>query len=156
MTTARQQKRLEAQRKIIQHFEEKIPYFTDIFDERTFYISFAFLVIICILIAIFFSICCKVTIEDADELNKQKEERKRLKKRKLAEKLLKKKLAKVGIDPNSFDGVKKRKMEKLLERLTQNEQKSESEQDTEIEHLIQFENEKYNESNGGKQEEKHD
>ena len=126
MPTSRQTKRLEAQRKIIQHFEEKIPYFTDIFDERTFYISFACLSVLCIIAAIFLAYCCNVTIQDADELNKQREERKRLKKRKLAEKLLRKKLAKAGIDPNNMDPVKRAKLEKLLERLTQEDTKKET------------------------------
>jgi hypothetical protein len=126
MPTSRQQKRLEAQRKIIQHFEEKIPYFTDIFDERTFYISFACLTVFCIIAAIFLAYCCNVTIQDADELNKQREERKRLKKRKLAEKLLRKKLAKAGIDPNNMDPVKRAKLEKLLERITQEDTKKET------------------------------
>jgi hypothetical protein len=117
MVTSRQEKRLEAQRKIISHFEEKIPYFTDIFDERTFYICFGCLVAVCIILVIVLSVCCKVTIQDADELNRQKEERKRLKQKKLAEKMLRKKLEKLSKDPNSTED--KIKLEKLLKKLTE-------------------------------------
>lgn len=136
MPTARQKKRFEAQRKIIQHFEEKLPYFTDIFDERTFYISFLCLCVFCIILAVFLSLYCQVEIQDADELNKQREERKRLKKKKLAEKLLRKKLAKAGIDPNHMDPAKRAKLEKLLERITEEDKKvNESDLDADADNL---------------------
>ncbi|CAF0708663.1 unnamed protein product [Brachionus calyciflorus] len=126
MVTTRQQKRLEAQRKIIQHFEEKIPYFTDIFDESSFYIFFAILVVVCIIVAIILSVCCKVTIRDADEIAREKEKRKRLKQQKLAEKILRKKLAKAGMDPN-VDMKKIENIKALLEKLEKEKQLNDSE-----------------------------
>lgn len=119
MVSARQQRRLEAQRKIISHFEEKIPYFTDIFDERTFYISFACLVMACIVLAIVLSVCCKVTIRDADEIAREREERKRLKQKKLIEKLVKKRMAKAGMDPNKCDMNNPDGLKDILARLNQ-------------------------------------
>lgn len=127
MPSTRQQKRLEAQRRIISHFEEKIPYFTDIFDERTFYISFACLVIVCAIVAVILSVCCNVTIKDADDLARQREERKRLKQQKQAEKLLRKKLAKAGLDPN-FEPKELEKLKAILEKIKQN-QKGDSDLD---------------------------
>ncbi|RNA29385.1 hypothetical protein BpHYR1_037604 [Brachionus plicatilis] len=126
MVTTRQKRRLEAQRKIIQHFEEKIPYFTDIFDERTFYISFACLVVVCIIAAIVLSVCCRVTIRDADEIAREKEKRKRLKQQKLAEKIIRKKLDKAGLDPN-VDMKKIERLKDLLEKLEKEKQQNESE-----------------------------
>ena len=131
MVTSRQQKRLEAQRKIIKHFEDKIPYFTDIFDERTFYICFACLVGFCILLAIFLSMCCNVTIQDADELARQREERRKLKQKKLAEKLLRKKLTKAGLDPN-MEREKVEKLEKLVKKLNETKNESELEAENDI------------------------
>lgn len=120
MVTSRQAKRLEAQRKIIQHFEEKIPYFTDIFDERTFYICFACLCVVCIITAIILSVCCKVKIRDADEIAREKEERKRLKQRKLIEKLIKRRMAKAGIDPDSVNLTNSQNLKEILLKLNEN------------------------------------
>lgn len=120
MVTSRQAKRLEAQRKIIQHFEEKIPYFTDIFDERTFYISFACLCVVCVILAIVLSVCCKVTIRDADEIAREREERKRLKQRKLIEKLIKKRMAKAGMNPDGVNLRNSQNLRNILLKLNEN------------------------------------
>ena len=129
MVSSRQAKRLEAQRKIIQHIDEKIPNFTDIFDERTFYISFTCLVVICVIIAIILAYCCNVTIHDAEELARQKEERRRQKQKKLAEKLLKKKLAKYAeVNGKPMDPEKVAKLESFLKKYNE-EEKNESDPD---------------------------
>lgn len=120
MVTSRQAKRLEAQRKIIQHFEEKIPYFTDIFDERTFYISFACLCVACVIVAIVLSVCCKVKIRDADEIEREREERKRLKQRKLIEKLIRRRMAKAGLDPDSVNLANRHNLRDILMKLNEN------------------------------------
>lgn len=126
MVTNRQKRRLEAQRKIIQHFEEKIPYFTDVFDERTFYITFCCLVVVCILAAIVLSVCCKVKIRDADEIAREKEKRKRLKQQKLAEKIIRKKLEKATTEQN-VDMKKIKHLKALLEKLEKEKQLNDSE-----------------------------
>ena len=121
MVSSRQQKRLQAQEKLIKHFDEKVPYFTEIFDERTFYISFACLCVVCIILAIFLSFYCQLTIKDADELSREREERKRQKKRRMAEKLLKRKLAKAGIDIAQLSESKRAKLEDLIDQLSRTE-----------------------------------
>lgn len=126
MITNRQKRRLEAQRKIIQHFEEKIPYFTEIFDERTFYITFGCIVAVCIVAAIVLSVICKVKIRDADEIAREKEKRKRLKQQKLAEKIIRKKLEKATTEPN-VDMKKIKHLKALLEKLEKEKQLNDSE-----------------------------
>ena len=127
MVSARQAKRLEAQRQLIQHIDSKIPNFTDLFDERTFYISFSFLCVFLIIIAIFLSYCCNVTIHDAEELARQREHRKRQKQKKLAEKLLKKKIAKYEeINGKPMDPEKIAKLDSFLKKFDE-EEKNQSE-----------------------------
>jgi hypothetical protein len=94
--TSRRYKRLEAQKAILNHFEEKIPYFTDIFDERTFYITFACLTIALIILAIVLSVYCNVSIEEADEIERKRMERRHQKEQRLAEKMKKKRQEKYG------------------------------------------------------------
>ena len=89
---SRREKRFEAQRQILQHFEEKLPFFTDVFDERTFYIAFTCLILFLVVLVIILSYFCQIKITDADEIQREREERKRIKQKRLAEKLLKKKL----------------------------------------------------------------
>jgi hypothetical protein len=120
MVSDRQKRRWEAQRKIIQHFDEQLPYFTDIFDERTFYICFGCLCVACIIAAIILSYCCRVEIKDADELQREREKHKRKKQQKLLEKFLKKKLAKQGLNGTELDLKKKEELEKLLHKLNAN------------------------------------
>ena len=125
MALNRQQKRMEAQKAILSHFEQKIPAFTDIFDERTFYIAFSCLVAACIITAMILSYCCKVVITDADEIERIKEKRRRLKQLKLAEKLLRKRIEKLN---KSGSDAKKEKieLEKLVKRIEQAEKKTDS------------------------------
>ena len=127
MVSARQAKRLEAQRQLIQHIDSKIPNFTDIFDERTFYISFGCFCVLLIIVAIFLSYCCNVTIHDAEELARQREQRRRQKQKKLAEKLLKKKIAKYEeVNGKPMDPEKVAKLEAFLKKFDE-EAKNESE-----------------------------
>jgi len=117
----RREKRFEAQRQILQHFEEKLPYFTDIFDERTFYICFACLVVFLVALAIILSIFCKVNITDADEIEREREERKRIKQKRLAEKLLKKKLKERngGVEPDFK--IDPEHLEALIDRINESD-----------------------------------
>ncbi|KAI3378475.1 hypothetical protein SNEBB_007015 [Seison nebaliae] len=57
-----------AKKKIWEHFEKNVPKFVDVFDERTFYFSFISLVVGAIIIAIVASYCCKIKLEDIDDL----------------------------------------------------------------------------------------
>ena len=125
MVMTRRQKRMEAQREIIRHFEEKIPNFTDIFDERTFYIGFICLIVFLIVLAIVLSVCCKVTIKDADEIAREREERKRRKQIRIAEKMLRKKLAEAAENP-SINMNEIARLEKFIETMRrQNEAENE-------------------------------
>ena len=99
MPSYRQNKRLEVQKEIIKHFDDKIPYFTDIFDERTFYIFAGVLTILSFAAAILLSYCCQVKLDDVDELRKKKEKKERELKEKLAFNLLNERLKKA--QPNS-------------------------------------------------------
>ena len=108
MPTARQSKRLEVQKQIIKHFDEKIPYFTDIFDERTFYIFFGVITVLSILAVIILSYCCRVKLDDADELRKKKEKKERKLKEKLALKLLNDKLKKVKPNTIEYNEIKEK------------------------------------------------
>ena len=128
MVSSRQAKRLDAQRQLIQHLDSKIPNFTDIFDERTFYISFTCICVFLIFLAIFLSYCCNVTIQDAEELARKREERRRQKQKKLAEKLLKKKLAKYEqAHGKPMDPAKVAKLEGFIKKF--DEEKNESDLD---------------------------
>jgi hypothetical protein len=71
-----------------------------------------------------------VTIQDAEELQTLRETRKRIRKRKLAEKLLRKKLAKAGIDSQKMESGKRKRLERMLDKLV-NEDKAEEEEDLE-------------------------
>jgi hypothetical protein len=115
--STRQQKRLEAQQKIIQHFEEQLPNFTDIFDERTFYIFAGCVVVASIVLVVVLSYFCNVTIQDAEEIAREKERRKRQRQQKLVEKLLRKKLTKAGFDEN-VDLKKTEELKKMIERIS--------------------------------------
>ena len=116
----RREKRFEAQRQILSHFEEKLPYFTDIFDERTFYICFFCLIVFCIGLAIVLSVFCKVTITDVDEIERRREERRRIKQKRLAEKLLRKKLKEKngGVEPD-FE-INQDDLEDIVDRINEN------------------------------------
>ena len=121
----RQQRRLEAQKQILNHFEQKLPAFTDIFDERTFYISFACLVVACIVVAFILSYCCNMVITDADEIERLREKRKRIKQLRLAEKLLRKrieKLTRVGADSSKENF----ELNKLVKKIEESEKKTDS------------------------------
>lgn len=121
----RQQRRLEAQKQILNHFEQQLPAFTDIFDERTFYISFACLVVACIVIAFVLSYYCNVVITDADEIERLREKRKRIKQLRLAEKLLRKrieKLTRAGVDASKESA----ELTKLVKRIEETEKKTDS------------------------------
>ena len=117
----RREKRFEAQREILKHFEEKLPYFTDIFDERTFYIAFFCLVAVLIILAIVLSIFCKVNITDADEIEREREERKRIKQKRLAEKLLKKKLKERNGGVATDFKIDPEHLEHLIDRINEQE-----------------------------------
>lgn len=93
MPTSRQQRRMEAQRQIIKHFDEQIPAFKDVFDERSFYIFAAVLTVISFVAVFVLAYYCNVKIDDADELRKAREKRERKRKEKLAEKLIREKIA---------------------------------------------------------------
>ena len=136
MVSTRQQRRLEAQRKIIQHFEEKIPYFTDIFDERSFYIFASALVVACLVLVVILSYFCPVEIRDADEIERERQKRKRMKQQKLIEKLLMKRLIKAGMSDAEIDLKKAEKMRKLLERLSKSELGKESEIEVDDDDLL--------------------
>ncbi len=118
---SRREKRFEAQRQILHHFEEKLPYFTDIFDERTFYVAFFCLVLFLIVLVIVLSVFCKVSITDADEIEREREERKRIKQKRLAEKLLRKKLKERngGVEPDLK--INQEHLELLIDRINENE-----------------------------------
>ena len=119
---------MEAQREIIRHFEEKIPNFTDLFDERTFYILFISLIVLLIVVAIFMAVCCKVTIKDADEIAREREERKRRKQIRIAEKMLRKKVAEAAENP-SLNMNEIARLEKFIETMKrQNEADNEENQ----------------------------
>jgi hypothetical protein len=125
----RREKRFEAQRQILHHFEEKLPYFTDIFDERTFYICFFCLVVFCIVLAVVLSIFCKVTITDADEIERRREEPRRIKQKRLAEKLLRKKLKEKngGVEPNIE--INPDDLDDIIDRIDKNMELPESKDD---------------------------
>jgi predicted RNase H-like nuclease (RuvC/YqgF family) len=131
MAISRQQRRLEAQKAILSHFEKKLPAFTDIFDERTFYIAFACLVVACIITAIVLAYCCKVVITDADEIERLREKRKRLKQLKLAEKLLRKRIEKLQ---KTCSDTKKEEQE--LDKLVKKIEQMEKKQDSDAEDLL--------------------
>lgn len=126
VSMSRQQRRLEAQKQILSHFEQQLPAFTDIFDERTFYISFTCLVIGCVILAVILSYCCNMVITDADEIERVREKRKRVKQMKLAEKLLRKrieKLSKAGVDSTKEN----LELIKLAKKIEETEKKTDSE-----------------------------
>lgn len=99
MPTSRQQRRLEAQRQIIKHFDEQIPAFKDIFDEKTFYIFAAIVAVLAFVVVFLLAYFCNIKIDDADELRKAREKKERKRKEKLAEKLIREKIAQS--DPGS-------------------------------------------------------
>jgi hypothetical protein len=106
MQTTKQKKRLDIQRQIIKHFEEKIPNFTDIFDERTFYIFFACLTVVSLLAIFLLAKFCK--LDDADQLRKEKERRERAKKQKSAEKFFTDKLGKTKPYTEEYESIRKK------------------------------------------------
>lgn len=119
---SRREKRFEAQRQILQHFEEKLPFFTDIFDERTFYIAFTCLILFLVVLVIVLSYFCQIKITDADEIQREREERKRIKQKRLAEKLLKKKLKERngGVMPDFK--IDPEHLEHLVDRINEKEE----------------------------------
>jgi hypothetical protein len=139
----RRQRRLEAQRQIIQHFEQKIPNFIDLFDERTFYVTFGCLVVFAIILAIVLSICCNVKIKDADEIDRERERRKRRKQIRIAEKMLKKKMAEAANDP-TINMNEIARLEKFLEtmRKLEKQENDESLLADDTDQLIEEENDK--------------
>lgn len=58
------ERRLNAQREIIQHFSSLLPSFNDLFNERSWYIFFAGLTLFTFLVA--FILSRFITLEDAD------------------------------------------------------------------------------------------
>jgi hypothetical protein len=108
MPTHRQQKRLEVQRQIIKHFDEKLPSFTDVFDERSFYIFVACIAVLSIGAVILLSYCCQVKLDDADELRKLKEKKERKRKEKLAVKLLKDKIKNAKHNSEEYNDLKEK------------------------------------------------
>lgn len=61
-----------------------------------------------------------MTIRDADEIMREREERKRLKQRKLIEKLIKKRMAKAGMDPNGVNLANSDNLRNILMKLNEN------------------------------------
>lgn len=115
MVSAKHKRRLEVQQKIIEHFESQLPAFTDIFDERTFYICFGVLVVVCIVVAALLAYFCD--IKDADEVEAERERRKRKKQIEMVEKLIKKRMERAGIDPSKVNFKKVRELEAVLAKL---------------------------------------
>ena len=98
MPTSKQQRRLEAQRQIIRHFDEQVPAFKDIFDERTFYIVAAVVTLLSFVAVFVIGYYCNVQLDEADELRKAREKKERKRKEKLAEKLIREKIGKAEPD----------------------------------------------------------
>lgn len=128
MASSRQLKRLEVQRQIIKHFDEKIPSFTDLFDEKTFYIFFACITIVAIIIAFLLAYCCQLKINDIDELRKKQEKRDRKRKEKLALKMLEEKLNKCEVDTPEYNEIKY-KITCLLSSINRQEKDSDREEE---------------------------
>ncbi len=66
------QRRLDAQREIINHFSQLLPSFNDLFDKRSWYIFFTLLTISSFLIAFLLSRCMTVVDVDYDQKNGKK------------------------------------------------------------------------------------
>jgi hypothetical protein len=108
MPSDRQIKRLEVQKQIIKHFDDNIPYFTDIFDEKTFYIFCGVVVVLSIVAVIILSYCCQVRLDDVDELRRKREKKERKLKEKLAVKLLNDKLKKSKANSDEYKDIKEK------------------------------------------------
>ena len=108
MPSERQLKRLEVQKQIIKHFDDNIPYFTDIFDESTFYIFCGVVVVLSILAVIILSYCCQVKLDDVDEIRRKREKKERKLKEKLALKLLNDKLKKAKSNSDEYKDIKEK------------------------------------------------
>ena len=108
MPSERQLKRLEVQKQIIKHFDDNIPYFTDIFDESTFYIFCGVVIVLSILAVIILSYCCQVKLDDVDEIRRKREKKERKLKEKLALKLLNDKLKKAKSNSDEYKDIKEK------------------------------------------------